>query len=58
MEKARAFTDVGLNWGMFELNGGLNYDYWTLSGHQSPCTANVGFCPLIIWNLHKLLGRL
>lgn len=45
MEKARAFTDVGLSWGMFDLNGGLNYDYWTLSGHQSPCTANVGFCP-------------
>lgn len=45
MEKARAFTDVGVNWGMFDLTGGLNYDYWTLSGHQSPCTPNVGFCP-------------
>ncbi|MEN0099097.1 MAG: TonB-dependent receptor [Brucella pseudogrignonensis] len=45
MQKARAFTDLTLSSGIFELSTGLNYDYWTLSGHQSPCTANVGFCP-------------
>ncbi|BCP56203.1 hemin receptor [Kaistia sp. 32K] len=45
MEKARAFSDVTVNWGMFDLTGGLNYDHWTLAGHLSPCTPNVGFCP-------------
>lgn len=45
MQKARAFSDLTLSQGMFELSTGLNYDYWDLSGRQSPCKPNVGFCP-------------
>ncbi len=45
MQKARAWTDLTLSQGIFELSTALNYDYWTLSGHQSPCKADVGFCP-------------
>ncbi len=45
MQKARAFTDLSLSYGIFDFSAGLNYDYWTLSGRQGPCTPGVGFCP-------------
>lgn len=45
MQKARAFSDLTLSQGIFELSAGLNYDYWDLSGRQSPCKPNIGFCP-------------
>jgi len=45
MDKARAFTDLTLGWGIFDLTGAVNYDYWKLAGHRGPCEPGVGFCP-------------
>ncbi|EKT62927.1 TonB-dependent receptor domain-containing protein [Providencia burhodogranariea] len=45
MDKARAFTDLTVGLGMFDLTGAVNYDYWKLSGHRGPCEPGIGFCP-------------
>ncbi|EKF17897.1 TonB-dependent receptor domain-containing protein [Nitratireductor pacificus] len=45
LQKASAFSDVTMDWSIFSLTAGLRYDYWHMSGRQTPYAAGTGDCP-------------